>query len=225
MDRLVPKEAVQVVGQFLGRGVTVGRILAEGLQNDEFQFAGNSAVNRPRRPRIAVQHVSQEGGACPARENGPEGQQFVEGGRQRVDVRAMVQNDPLPRGLFGAHVADRAENVAGLGQPGSIMKMGQPEVRDPHVPSEINQQVRRLDVTMNDAFPMRIFQGFGGLGHAPGDRAVQFRLLAGMVGGKMDRKLRLRRAGLVNARCPGDRQRIVGRRRRPISGRADRTGG
>ena len=46
-------------------------------------------------------------------EGRPEGQQLVEGQAQGVDVGALVDHPAAGQGLLGAHVAERADQVAG----------------------------------------------------------------------------------------------------------------
>ena len=47
-DRLVVEVTLQVGGQFPGRGVAVGRILADRLEDDRFQLDGNRSFPGPR---------------------------------------------------------------------------------------------------------------------------------------------------------------------------------
>ena len=57
----------------------------------------------------------------------------------------------LAEGLLGAHVAERAQQVAGHGQAGVVLELGQAEVGDPEVAAVVEQQVGRLDVAVDDA--------------------------------------------------------------------------
>ena len=87
----------------------------------------------------------------------------------------MVQHAALAVGLLRAHVAERAEDVAGHGEVGPVWVIGQPEVGDPEVPAGIDHQVRRLDVAVDDAHLVGMFQGLGRLDAPLGHRAEEFR--------------------------------------------------
>ena len=137
----------------------------------------------------------------------------------------MIDNRPLPGRLFGTHVADRADQVARLGQAGRVMEVGQAEVGDPDVAAEVDQEVRRLDVAMHDALLMRIFEGFRRLRHAPGDRPIPLRRLAAIVGEKRAEKCPC--VGSVGSDLDGrgGKSRIDRGGRLPIACLVDGTGG
>src|SRR5262245_24838574 len=85
-----------------------------------------------------------------AGENRFQGHKFIEGGAERVDVRAVVEEDALPGRLLGTHVTQSAQNVARLRQAHVRVKLSKSEVGDPEAAVYIHQQVRRLDVAVND---------------------------------------------------------------------------
>ncbi len=85
-------------------------------------------------------------------------EQFVEGGAQRVDVGAVVERPAPAQGLLGAHVAQRADHVAGQRQLAVARDLGQAEVGDPQVAAHVHQQVARLDVAVDDAQPVGVLQ-------------------------------------------------------------------
>ena len=49
---------------------------------------------------------------------------------QRVDVGPVIDHHPLGQRLFGAHVTQRAHQVAGLRQPRVALHLGQTEVAE-----------------------------------------------------------------------------------------------
>src|SRR5205823_4898711 len=76
--------------------------------------------------------------------------QLVERSPQAIDVAPRVGPaiEPLRR-----HVAQRADDVAGLGRTVAPLGLGQPEVGEPDSPLGVEQQVRRLDVAVEDPWP------------------------------------------------------------------------
>ena len=110
-------------------------------------------------------------------EGRPERQQLVERQPQRVDVGAGVPLAPEP---LGRHVAERAQDVAGVGQA-LVVPLGQAEVGDPDDPRVVEQEVARLDVAVDDAAGMGVGQPLrrlaADLGHAPEERSPAAREL------------------------------------------------
>ena len=70
---------------------------------------------------------------------------------------------PLRQRLLGAHVAERAQQIAGHGQPGVILQPRQPEIRDPEVALHVQQEIGRLDVAVHDAELVCVIQSLGRL--------------------------------------------------------------
>ena len=58
-----------------------------------------------------------------------------------IDERTPAQR------LLGAHVAHRAQHVAGLRQPARLAAAGQAEVGHPQLALIVDEQIRRLDVS------------------------------------------------------------------------------
>jgi hypothetical protein len=80
----------------------------------------------------------------------------------------VVEHRPAPPGLLGTHVAQRAHQVAAGRQPGVALEVGQAEIRDPQVARGVHEQVRRLDVAVDDALPVGVLQRFRRLGAEAG---------------------------------------------------------
>ena len=104
---------LEIVGELLGRGIAVLAALGHGLQNHRLQVGGDSWLDLPRGPGLVALDAAEEGRPLVAGKRRFQRQQLVQRRPQRVDVRAMVDQGHLARGLFGAHVADRAHQVAG----------------------------------------------------------------------------------------------------------------
>jgi hypothetical protein len=170
LDRLVGQEPPQVLPQRLGRRVTILRVLGARLQDDRLPVAGNARVERARPRRVLGLDPLDELEPVGRLERRPERDQLVEGQAQGVDVGAAVGLAAEP---LGGHVAERAQDVAGLGQA-IVARLGQPEVSDPDDSLGVEQQVRRLDVAVDDPPRMGVGQPRrhlpADLGHAAKER-------------------------------------------------------
>ncbi len=69
------------------------------------------------------------------------------------------------------HVADGADDVAGLRQVVAALVLDQAEVGDPQLPGAVEQQVGRLDVAVDDAQVVGVRQSLGHLHPQPGHAA------------------------------------------------------
>ncbi len=95
-DRPALEEPLEVVGQLLRRRITVGRLLAERLEDDGLQPFGDRRVQRPRGRGLFVGDLPDQGVAIAAVEGGPQREQLVERRAERIDVAAVV-DDPATR--------------------------------------------------------------------------------------------------------------------------------
>ena len=96
--------------------------------------------------------------------------QLVQGQPQAVDVGPGVALAVEP---LGGHVADGADDVAGVGQVVGVGRLGQAEVGDPDVAVSVEQEVGRLDVAMKDALAVGVVQCKGDLDADAGDAEVE----------------------------------------------------
>ncbi len=192
-------EAAQGVGEFASAGVAVDGALGDRLQNDGLQLRRHAPVDGARRSWLVVQDLVQQTLVIFAVEHWPKRQQFVESCAERIDVGARVEGGALAGGLFRAHIAQRAEQVAGACEPGPGVELGQAEIGDPDVAQGIHHEVRRLHVAVDDTELMGVLERLGGLYGEPGDRAKKTRRSAGSL------RLELGRHG-------GDRRRTLGLR-------------
>ena len=94
------------------------------------------------------------------------GQQLVEDDAQAEDVRAAIDPVPLAPGLLGAHVGRRP------GEPGSLAEVlvpqRQPEVGHVRLAVEVDQDVGRLDVPVDQVPRMGMVQRLGDRRHQLG---------------------------------------------------------
>ena len=162
-NRPVVQEAAQVVGQFLSRGVALRRLLAERLQHNGFQLRWQGRIHGTRRARLFAADLPQQFVAVAALKELRQGEHFVEGSAERIDVTAMVHHAAPGQNLLGAGVAQRAQNLPGDGEADVAADLGQAEVGDPELPARVQKQVGRLDVAVDDAHRMGVFQREGRL--------------------------------------------------------------
>ena len=137
--------------------------MAIALRTIVSRSTGIAGLSRRGGRRLLEGDPPQDLLAVPPRVGRPQRQQLVERHAQRVDVGAVVDDHPLGQRLLGAHVAERAEQVAGHRQPGVALDAGQAEVGDPEVAARVDQQVRRLDVAVQDPLLVRVLERLGRL--------------------------------------------------------------
>ena len=93
-------------------------------------------------------------------------QHFDEHQAQAVDI-ATVVDDLTPR-LLGRQIVRGPEDLAGTGQPRPGQRPGDAEVGDVGVAVTVDEDIRRLQVAMNDILAMRLGQGVGDLANDGG---------------------------------------------------------
>ncbi len=167
-DRPVLDEPLQLGGHLLGAPEPVARVLGEGLEDDRLQVAGNASLELPRRRRSIVLDLANQLELVLSLERRAQGQQLVERRAECVEVALGIRDAAEP---LGGHVPEGSGDVR-LREVVPFLELGQAEVGDPDVPQHIQDQVRRLDVTMQDAPLVSVSQGAGDLGAQPGDFAI-----------------------------------------------------
>ena len=132
------------------------------------EIAQHGRLDPAQGPRLLLRHLADQGVPILGLEGGLLGQEFVEGQAQRIDIGAGVAT---ALESLGRHVSDRAHDVAGTGQVAVAGDLGQAEVGDPDRAVGVEQEVRRLDVAVEDAVLMGIIECLGHLEtdprHAP----------------------------------------------------------
>ena len=94
-------------------------------------------------------------------------QDLIERGSQAVEIGAVIDSDLAGADLLGAHVSRRTQNFPGAGQLLEALEARQAEVEDAHGAMHIENQVRGLDVAVNDSSCMRMLETGGHRGKGP----------------------------------------------------------
>src|SRR5207245_10150191 len=127
MDGLVLEETLEILRQLLGRRVALLRRLGQSLQNDGLQLDRQGFIEASRRTRLIAVNLPKKFLPIFSWKDGLQCQEFVKGRTQAVDIGAQVDQSRSPLRLFGTHVTQRTEQVAGLGQAGFALASGQSE--------------------------------------------------------------------------------------------------
>ncbi len=193
----VVREASQVGQQ--GDGALVARlaVLLERFVDDAPQTRRKGGMKAHAGLGGLVQDLVEECGRRFTLERTDAGRHFVEHHAQREQVAPCIHI--LPERLLGRHVGNRPERGSGAGQaeisvvgrprlrPGhrqrpriGLERFGQPEVQDLGVATLGDEDVRRLDIPMDDLVSVSGGKAVGDLGSIPEDLvgAEPFRLEA-----------------------------------------------
>jgi len=163
-----PDGAAQCLGEVGGGGEAVGRQLRQPLQARRLQRRGNVRAELPWRRRVVLAHLADDlAGVRPA-ERRPAAEEAVQRGGEAVHVGAAVGPVGAAGGLLGAHVRRRARHDAALRRR-VLVRQGEAEI-DEHRPAALGEDdVRRLEVAVDDAACVGVGEGVGHLGgHARG---------------------------------------------------------
>ena len=149
----------QVVGQVACRGVPFRRSLGQHLDADPLELAGDRIIDLAERPLVGPDDLLEDLGMRVALERLATGQELIEHDAQAEDVRTAVDPVPLAPGLLGAHVGRGADELALLAA--IVVPQRQPEVSHPRLALEIDEDVGRLDVAVDQAPGVGMVQCLG----------------------------------------------------------------
>ena len=156
------KPAPQVVRQ-VGRGqVTVAHLARQATETDPFKLARYLVAELAGRPGLAIENLVEVLDGTFAAKWQPPGQAAVENHSQSPDVRTPVQSIGLATNLFGRHVRQRAGDLA-TPQPLDLFVNRQAEIADPGLTKPVNEDVRRLQVAVDQAECVGILDCLGDL--------------------------------------------------------------
>ena len=105
------------------------------------------------------ERLPQRGGS----ERRDAGEQLVQHHSQAEDVGTAVHEMPFAPGLLGAHVLGGPHVAGELAE--IRLPQGEPEIGQVRPARAIEEDVRRLDVAVDQAMEVCVMQGFGDGGH------------------------------------------------------------
>ncbi len=113
-DRLVFQEAVQIVRQVPGTGVTLARLFLQALQADGFQIARHLGLELAERHRLLVQNLHQGVQGVFRPEGRTPREHLVQDGTQGIYIDQRPDFMNLAPRLFRGHVAGGPQDRPGL---------------------------------------------------------------------------------------------------------------
>ena len=231
LDGEAVHEAAEVLGHRRRALVAQVGVLVHGLEADGLEVGGNLPVQLARRPGLLVEDLRDDLVAPLTVERRMQRQRLVEGGAEGVDVRAVVERGAPGGDLLGRHVDRRAHELAGDGHARLLEHAREAEVVDAHPPVRREEEVRGLDVVVDDPVFVRVVERLGHLGQPSRDvvevfapRAEGGRRFAGAsLAGRAGRGARLpHRIGAGDGITPRGGQPGVDRGRLLVRGRRAR---
>ncbi len=161
-------ETLQVSRQRQGGRVAARRLLFQTLQADRFEVARHGRVEQARADRLGVQNLPKRLHCRIRPKRRPPGQELVQNRSQAVDIGTPVDDRRSRLGLLGGHVTGRAEHRTRMRVALRVQLLGQAEVGDlgdailnRRLRSSSQQDIRRLEVAVDDSPLVGIVHGFG----------------------------------------------------------------
>ncbi len=170
-------QLLQGEGEVAGRLETFFPVLFQAAEHDCRRRGRQSRIDGARVGRIVLQHRRHRLHRRRTVEGARAGEHLVEHGAERKDVGTVIHG--RAENLFGRHVARGAADLPGtrlvdrvrlrFGAPLLLAQLGDAEIQQFHPPVAGDERVRRFDVAMPDAAPVRRVECLGDL-HAVLDR-------------------------------------------------------
>ena len=132
------------------------RVLREGPREDGAELARDRRVVGLRRGEVLVDDLVRDRREVVADEGLPLREELVEHDAEREEIAPPVHL--LARHLLRRHVVRRPEELAGLREARGL-DLRDAEVRDLHGPVGRDDDVRGLDVAVDDPAPVRVIEG------------------------------------------------------------------
>ena len=169
LDDVPLEEPLQVIGKRLGRGITVLGHLLEALQADGLELSGNVGDELVRGHRITLENLDDGLHHARGAERRPAAQELVEDGPQAVHVGRGPDRLAVARGLLRGHVAGRAQDRPGGGQRAVLGgPPRQAEIGDLRLAVAVDQDVRGLEVAMEEPLAVCVVECASQGGNQPG---------------------------------------------------------
>jgi hypothetical protein len=92
-----------------------------------------------------------------------EREQLVQRDSKRINVAAVINDAALRQCVLRAHVAQGAQHIACHRHAGVLLHAREAEIRDPQLAGVVDQQIRRLDIAVQDAVLVGVLERLGGL--------------------------------------------------------------
>ena len=160
--------APQVLGEVRRGGVAVLEPLRQRLEAGPLQLGRDLAAELTRGLRLVVAHLPEQLAGVAGAERQVAAEHLVEHHAQAVDVGAAVDPVRLARDLLGRHVRRGAGDDAELGAARPRLVEAEPEVHEDGAAIRREDDVRRLDVAVDDEPGVGVGQGVGHGGGDPG---------------------------------------------------------
>ncbi len=186
MNRLVSKEAGEVVGEFLRSAVTFRRLLFQTFQADGFQVGGNGRIEFARSSWFSVLHGAQSLRDRRANERWPSGEKLVNDRAESIDVRGHGGLTRTAHRNLRRQISGCADQGLAYGQ-GRIF-IGLPrktEVAHMRLVFVVEEDIGWFQVPVQYAALMRVINGLcdldqnsgemtvgRGIGHSPRDQLL-----------------------------------------------------
>ena len=164
-------------------------IFLERLVDDPFEFRRHGGIEPHRSDRRAIQNLIENLRRAASRKALLPGDHFVQHQAERKNVRPPVE--VFRARLLGRHVRQRAHRGAGRAQLQLLLRprcvaigaqfrlhLGQAKIENLRVAALGDENIRRLDIAVNDAFGVRRVQRVGDF-RGQRQREVQLHRLAG----------------------------------------------
>ena len=155
------EDATQVVGEVGRCGVSVLEPLRHRPQAGAFQLGRDFAAELARRLRVIVAHLPEKFGSVARPKWQAAAEHLVQDHSETVDVGATV--DPVRRAdnLLGRHVRRGAGDDSEFGAACPRLVEAEPEIHEDGAAVRRNDDVRRLDVAVDDEPGVGVGQGVG----------------------------------------------------------------
>ena len=156
-DRFVAQPALQIFRQRFRRRITARRILLETLEADCFDVSVNGRIASRWSLGFRFEDLPDCGSGRSACERRLACKQFVEHRAESIHINGRGESRILPSGLLRRDVRRRAQHCERVGDLRfAFNELRETKVREQRFIVRVEENVRRLDVAVQDAALMRV---------------------------------------------------------------------